>query len=274
MGLLLELRPAHDRSSPPASTLHRRIGRSVPHLEHGPEAAASLLSASSAGFRIAPVIRRASSLIAALWLGLSATATAAWAAPPTKVQHTGSVTGELKQGNAVTVRVAIEHPNGWQNVQRVVIALRLRGRPLDQIVFQAQDLSLSIVGDGGPVVLGQAGELHGPYFTVDTSAVALQASKDRLGLIVPVRIGSAPPPGGRLFYTYSALGAPAPGFLPLTPPVKGGGGFSWGTLAVAIAAALFVGGFVGNLFSSRRRPARPSIYATVQRRLEQERAAR
>jgi hypothetical protein len=235
---------------------------------------ASPLSRSGVRFRMALVIRRASRLLAAVWLGLSATATAASAAPAAKVRHSGSVTGELKQGNTVTVRIAIDHPNGWQNVQRVVIAMRLRGQPLDQIVFQSQDLSLSIVGDGGPVVLGQVGELHGPFFTVDTSAVALQASKNRLGLIVPVRIGSAPPPGARLFYTYSALGAPAPGFLPLTPPVKGSGGFSWGTLAVAIAAALFVGGFVGNLFSSRRRPTRPSIYATVQRRLEQERAAR
>ena len=220
------------------------------------------------------MIRRASSLIAAIWLGLSATATAAWGAPSVKIHHTGSVTGELKQGNTVTARIAVAHPNGWQNVQRVVIAMRLRGRPLDQLVFQSLDLSLSISGDGGPVVLGQAGELRGTFFTVDTSAVALQASKDRLGLIVPIRLGSAPPPGGRLFYTYSALGAPAPGFLPLTPPVQGSSGFSWGTLAVAIAAALFVGGFVGNLFSSRRRPQRPSIYATVQRRLEQERAAK
>jgi hypothetical protein len=223
---------------------------------------------------MAPVIRKASSLMAAVWLVLAFSAGSASAAPPKQVQPIGSVTGDLGQGNTVTVRIAIVHPKGWQNVQRVVIAMRLRGRPLDQIVFESQDLSLSIVGDGGPVVLGRAGELQGPFFGVDTSRVALQASRNRLGLIVPIRLASAPPPGGRLFYTYSALGAPAPGFLALTPPVKASGGFSWGTLGLAIAVALFAGGFVGNLFSSRRRPARPSIYATVARRLEEERATR
>jgi hypothetical protein len=223
---------------------------------------------------MAAVIRKASSLIVAALLAVVLGAGSALAAPSSKVKPTGSVTGELGQGNTVTVRVAIVHPNGWQNVKRVVVAMRLRGRPLDQIVFESQDLSLSIVGDGGPVVLGQAGELHGPFFVVDTSRVALQASKNRLGLIVPIRLAHAPPAGGRLFYTYSALGAPAPGFLALTPPVKENGGFSWGTLGLAIAVALFAGGFVGNLFSSRRRPARPSIYGTVQRRIEQERATR
>jgi hypothetical protein len=193
-------------------------------------------------------------------------------AATSKVTHSGSVTGDLKAGNTVTVRISIRHSRGWHNVQRVVIALRLRGRALDLLLFESRDLSLSIQGDGGPVVLGQPGELEDPFLTVDTSKVALQASGNKLGLVVPIRIRSAPPAGTRLFYTYDALGAPTPGFLALTPPVEASGGFSWGTLGVAIAVALFAGGFVGNLFSSRRRPQRPSIYASVQRRLEEERS--
>ena len=51
------------------------------------------------------------------------------------------------------------------------------------------------------------------------------------------------------------------------------GGFSWGTLATAVVAALFIGSLVGGLFASRRRPAAPkiSVYSAVQRRIEQER---
>src|SRR5437660_831480 len=57
----------------------------------------------------------------------------------------------------------------------------------------------------------------------------------------------------------------------LTPPVKSAVGFSWGTLGLAIAVALFAGAFVGNLFTSRRRPApRPSLYGAVQRRMAEE----
>src|SRR2546428_326280 len=48
-------------------------------------------------------------------------------------------------------------------------------------------------------------------------------------------------------------------------------GFSWGTLATAVVAALFVGSLVGGLFGSKRRPApRISVYSAVQRRIEEE----
>jgi len=54
-----------------------------------------------------------------------------------------------------------------------------------------------------------------------------------------------------------------------------GGGITWATVLALIAAALFIGGFIGNLVASKRRvPARPSVYATVQHRLEMERASR
>jgi hypothetical protein len=53
------------------------------------------------------------------------------------------------------------------------------------------------------------------------------------------------------------------------------GGLTWETVIALIAAALLVGGIIGNLFASKRRrpPIRPSVYDTVQRRLEKERAA-
>ena len=55
---------------------------------------------------------------------------------------------------------------------------------------------------------------------------------------------------------------------------EGGGGLSWGTLAAAVAGALFVGGLLGGLFASRRRPeARASVYAMISRRLQDERTS-
>jgi hypothetical protein len=52
------------------------------------------------------------------------------------------------------------------------------------------------------------------------------------------------------------------------------GGITWEDLIALVAAALFVGGLIGNLFASKRRPpARPSVYETVRQRLERERAA-
>jgi hypothetical protein len=197
----------------------------------------------------------------------------ALAAPVAKAQHHGSIIGTLAAGKVVTVRVSVTHPTGWQKIQRVEIALRLRGRRLDQIVFRTADLSIVVEGDGSPVVVGQAGRLQGPYFLVDASRVGLRAVGKGLTLSVPIRLQADPPPGGRLFYSFVGFGIEPSGFTPLTPPVKAGSGFSWGTLGLAVAVALFAGGFVGNLFASNRRRAQPgpSVYAMVQSRLQQER---
>ncbi len=46
-------------------------------------------------------------------------------------------------------------------------------------------------------------------------------------------------------------------------------GITWETVIALIAAALFAGGFIGNVFASKRRPApRASVYDAVQRRVE------
>ena len=218
--------------------------------------------------------RGVAGITAATLLVVAAMAGAARAAGVPKVEDHGSVIGRLAAGEDVTVRVSITHPDGWQKVQRVVVALRLRGRRLDEIVFRTSELSIVVEGDGSPVVVGQAGELRGPFFRVDTARVGLTARGDRLTLTVPVALEAAPPTGARLFYNFTGFALSPPGFTALTPPVQEKGGFSWGTLAVAVAAALFLGGFVGNLFaSSRRRKQGPSVYAVVQHRIrDQERA--
>jgi hypothetical protein len=211
------------------------------------------------------------------WLALavvlaSAPAPALGAANAT-VQASGSVTGDLKAGNVLGVDLKLNHSGGWQNFQEVQVALRIRGRPLDRLLFDPSDLSLSIIGDGPAASLTQPEKLRGPFFSVNTAGVAIQTKGDELNLTIPIKLLVDPPPGARLFYTFAANGVPTQGFKALTPPVEATSGFSWGTLGLVIAVALFAGGFVGNLFSSRRRaPQRPSIYAAVQRRLEEERA--
>jgi hypothetical protein len=208
---------------------------------------------------------------------LLATAIVWLPAPPgsaTQVERSGTASGTLAAGQVVTVAIHLTHPAGWQQIDRVVVAMRLRGRTLEQVVFRSSDLSLGISGDGAPAVIGRPGTLEGPFLQVKTAQARLQAGGNRLGLTLPLHLNGAPPPGARLFYSFTVRGGGGSGFLALSPPASGSGGFSWGTLVAAIAVALFAGGFVGNLFSTRRKPTGPSVYASVQRRLEEEKARR
>jgi hypothetical protein len=189
-----------------------------------------------------------------------------------EVDATGSVTGELRSGEVLLVRIDINDPEGWQGVREVRVELQLRGRPLDQLVIDLAALSIHLVDEGPVVGLGREETLRGSYLRVSTRNVAVRGQGNELRVTLPMGLLAQPPPGARLFYDVSALGYTSPGPRPLTPPVQEeDAGFSWGTLAAAVALALFAGGFVGNLFSSRRSRQRPSIYATVQRRLEQDR---
>ncbi|MDP9343815.1 MAG: hypothetical protein M3Q23_17335 [Actinomycetota bacterium] len=209
----------------------------------------------------------------ALGVAMASAPAPALAAATATVRASGSVTGDLKAGNVLTVDLKLSHSDGWQNFQQVQVVLRIHGRPLDQLVFDSRDLSLSIIGDGPSASLTSPEKLHGSFFSVNTAGVAISTKQDRLELEIPIRLLIEPPPGARLYYTYAANGVPTVGFKPLTPPVEAKSGFSWGTLGVAIAAALFAGGFLGNLVASnRRRQVRPSVYAAVSKRLEEERA--
>jgi hypothetical protein len=56
-----------------------------------------------------------------------------------------------------------------------------------------------------------------------------------------------------------------------SPPPQGStAGLSVGTLVLAVIAALFLGGFVGNLRASNRwRPSKISVYAVIEERLRE-----
>lgn len=185
----------------------------------------------------------------------------------------GTVTGELQQGSPLSIRLVVRHTGGWQEVSEVQVALELRGKSLEQLVIDPTHYSATIPAVAGPAVLGQHDELKGAFFRVDPGQIGLSAKGPTLTLTVPITLAADPPPGARLTYLARGFDLSQVGPRFLTPPVATDHGLSWGALALAVVGALFVGSFLGNLFASRRRPApRPSIYAAVQRRMEEERA--
>ncbi len=68
----------------------------------------------------------------------------------------------------------------------------------------------------------------------------------------------------------SAVHVLAAGTALPTPSPSSGGDLTWGTLAVAVIAAVLAGGFFGNMFASNRlRPPRVSVYAVIEQRLKE-----
>jgi len=204
-------------------------------------------------------------------LGVVLLAAVARSASP--LSAAGTLSGELQQGAPLAVRLVVRHTGGWQEVSEVQVALELRGKSLEQLVIDPTHYSATIPAVAGPAVLGQHDELKGAFFRVDPGQIGLSAKGPTLTLSVPIPRAADPPPGARLTYLARGFDLSQVGPRFLTPPVATDSGFSWGALALAIVGALFVGSFMGNLFASRRRLApRPSIYASVQRRMEEERA--
>jgi hypothetical protein len=190
-----------------------------------------------------------------------------------KVTADGSAAGELAPGNTIKVRVHATDSEGWQRLARIEVSLELRGAPLDQLIVEPSAFAISIAGSDAPVSIGEPGTLRGNYFLVDNAKVTVSAKGDAFDLTFPLRLSAEPPPGARLVLLAQDASGVSSGDVALTPPVtQEEKGFPWGTIGLAVAAALFIGAFVGNMFSTRRSSGRTNVYATVARRLDEERA--
>jgi hypothetical protein len=205
------------------------------------------------------------------WGSAAAAATSSPAPPP--LAASGTVDGQLTTQSTQQVKLKVQQEQGWQHVTNVDVNLVLRHRSLDLLRFTPSSSLVEIIGYPPPARLGQTGVVAGSYLKLDPSKVKLQAQGTTLQIQFPLNLVANPPAGAQLQLGAKDDVGGTTGFKPLTPPVKSSSGFSVGTLFLAVLAAIFVGGFVGNIVSTRRRPpVKPSIYGAVQRRMEEEKA--
>ncbi len=184
----------------------------------------------------------------------------------------GQVMGALAAGSTLTFRVDATMPDGWQGLHVVQVSVMSEGRELEHLRYDIEDNKLtfrqqeSVIAGTGAVATGSHLRLSGADVIVTTGGANLSFEVD-------TRVVQTIPDGARFELSVEDdLGASAQVTRTLAEP--GSNGVTWETVIALIAAALFVGGLIGNLFASRRRPPpRPSIYETVQRRLEKERTA-
>jgi len=203
--------------------------------------------------------------------GLTLLPASAWAQSPSAGPSiTGTVQGELTHGSAIVFRVNATSPGGWQDLHQLQVSLLLHGVTLDTLTYDQENQTLG-ASAGLPVLIGTSDIVVGTYFQMSGLDATTSTGGNRLGMTLRARLLQDVPPGATFQlavvddFEHEATVAKA-----VHVAESKGGGFSWGVLIAAIAAALFAGSFVGNVFASHRRPPqRPSVYAAVQRRIEE-----
>jgi hypothetical protein len=184
---------------------------------------------------------------------------------------TGSITGVARHGHTLTFRLEATAPRGAGNVTGLQVALLLHSVILDQIVYDASARTVS-TPSSLPVAVGSSSQSKGMFLEVAGRDVGIEVHGDRLSATIRARIVQDLPGQAQFSLAVITLSQVARVFRPVVLPVAPSrGGFPWGSLALAVVAALFFGGFVGNLFSSRYRvPPKLSVYDVIRRHMSEE----
>ena len=185
----------------------------------------------------------------------------------------GQVTGGLSTGSHLVIRVDATMPGGWQALHLVEVSVLSGDRVLEALRFDIEDNKLTI-GKANSVIVGTGSVATGAHLQVSGAGVVLTTGGANLSFEVDAKVVTAIPEGATFrLGVVDDLGGSDEVTRTLAKPK--GEGITWGTVVALIAAALFAGGFVGNLFASKRRPPpRASVYDAVQRKLEMDRASK
>jgi hypothetical protein len=225
------------------------------------------------------VIRRralgAQLLVAALVVVLAEGPASAQSPKPTPTRGpsvNGEVTGALAVASTLTIRIDGTMPGGWEALHLLEATITSGNRELDRLQFDIEDNKL-MVGDQD-LIVGTGATATSEYLRVNGADVIVTMGDANLSFEVDAHLVKTIPGDARFVLgVVDDLGKSAEVTRSLAAPEDGG--ITWATVLALIAAALFIGGFIGNLVASKRRvPTRPSVYATVQRRLEMDRAGR
>ena len=182
----------------------------------------------------------------------------------------GEVTGGRQPGRELEIRIDAAVPGGWDRLHLVEATLIVDGEPVDALVYDIEDAKASL-GELS-VAAGTGATARGEYLEIAGSRLALTTGGANLSLVVDAEVVSAIPDGARFeLGVVGDRGETVSVTRSLEAPPQDTGP-TWASVITAILVALLAGGFVGNLFASRRRPpVRPSVYATIERRLETDR---
>jgi hypothetical protein len=183
----------------------------------------------------------------------------------------GSVTGSLAAGGTLTIEIDAQEVGGWQGLHRLDVSLLIGGAVADAVSYDIENTVL-IIGEAR-VVAGTGSTAEGPYLSVSGTNVVVTTGGANLDLKAKASVTREIPSDASFRLSATDDEGRTTAITRRVNMGKTSGGLSWGTAAAYIAVALLAGGFLGNLVASRRRaPPRLSVYATIQRRIDEERS--
>jgi hypothetical protein len=208
-------------------------------------------------------------LLAVIVAAGPASAQSASPSPASGPSVNGQVTGALAAGSTLTIRIDGTMPGGWEALHLLEAAVMSGNQELDRLRFDIEDNKL-MVGDQD-LIVGTGATATGEYLRVNGANVVVTTGGANLAFETDARVVKAIPQDARFVLSVvDDFGESAEVTRKLAEPEAGG--ITWGTVIAAVLVALLAGGFVGNVFASRRRPPqRLSIYGSIQQRIEQER---
>lgn len=215
----------------------------------------------------------ATAALCLVFLGSGASALAQTATqPPKRPTVEGEVTGELVQGSILSFKVDASMPGGWEALHEVEILVRSGDQELERLRYDIEDVQLQL-GEQ-EIVVGTGGIATGTYLRVSGADVIVTTGAGNLSFSIDADVLRTLPEDTRFqLGVVDDLLEPTGTTVSLAEPPRRA--ITWGTVSALIAAALFAGGFIGNVFASKRRPpARASVYSAMAKRIESERASR
>jgi hypothetical protein len=183
----------------------------------------------------------------------------------------GQVSGALASGSTLTIRVDGTMPGGWQALHLLEASIMSGNQELERLRFDIEDNKL-IVGEQD-LIVGTGAVVTSTYLRVSGANVVVTTGGANISFEVESHVVKAIPQDARFVLgVVDDFGESAE--VTRSRAVPESGGITWGTVIAAILVALLAGGFVGNVFASRRRPPqRLSVYGSIQQRIDQEKAA-
>lgn len=190
--------------------------------------------------------------------------------PPRRLTVQGTLTGKLGKGGKVNFKIVATDPLSFLHLKSVKIDMLLNGFSIQETEFFVGPQTIGTTGVQ-PVKFGGRA-LQGSFLRIiNGNTSRFVRSTFSITLIFWARVSESVPRGVRL----RLIATDQDGNVSrATDRVDVSRGLlSWGTLGLAAAVALFLGGFVGNTITSRRyRQREPSIWQVVERRIKEQRA--